>query len=32
MDNKDMQVLKKLYGHIVSVLEYCRDCESLSDF
>ena len=32
MDNKDMQVLQKIYERISSVLEYCKDCSSLSDF
>ena len=32
MDNKDMQVLKKIYERISSVLEYCQDCSSLAEF
>lgn len=32
MDNKDRQVLEKIYKHIVSVLEYCEDCQDLKMF
>lgn len=32
MDNKDMQILAKIYEHITSVLNYCHDCSSLSEF
>ena len=32
MDNKDLQVLRKIVDHISSVLSYCADCNSLDDF
>ena len=32
MENKDKQVLKKIYTHIDSVLKYCSDCSSLEEF
>lgn len=32
MDNKDKQVLDKIYSHIYSVLKYCSDCDSLDSF
>ena len=32
MDDKDKQVLAKIYEHICSVLRYCVDCKSLDDF
>lgn len=32
MDNKDRQVLEKIYNHIVSVLRYCENCENLKSF
>ena len=32
MDNKDLQVLRKIVDHISSVLTYCADCSSLDDF
>ena len=32
MDNKDLQVLRKIIDHISSVLIYCADCRSLEEF
>ena len=32
MENKDYQVLNKIYHHIDSILNYCEDCETLSEF
>lgn len=32
MADKDKQVLEKIYKHILSVLEYCKDCTGLDDF
>ncbi|MCI8465052.1 MAG: DUF86 domain-containing protein [Lachnospiraceae bacterium] len=32
MSNKDVQVLKKIRAHIVSVLKYCEDCKNLDEF
>lgn len=32
MNSKDKQVLEKIYNHIVSVLEYCKNCNSLIEF
>lgn len=32
MDNKDKQILEKIYGHISAVLNYCKECSSLDDF
>lgn len=32
MDNRDRQVLEKIYNHIVSVLNYCVDCKTLISF
>lgn len=32
MENKDKQVLDKIYNHISSVLKYCEDCTNLDDF
>jgi hypothetical protein len=32
MDNKDKQVLDKIYTHISSVLKYCSECVDLNDF
>lgn len=32
MDNKDKQVLEKIYNHITSVIRYCADCTELKDF
>ena len=32
MDNKDLQVLKKISEHINSVISYCADCSSLDEF
>ena len=32
MDNHDKQVLDKIGKHIQSVLDYCADCHSLTEF
>ena len=32
MENKDRQVLRKIYNHICSVIKYCEECEDLDDF
>lgn len=32
MENRDQQVLKKIYGHICSILKYCSECRSLEEF
>lgn len=32
MDSKDIAVLRKMLGHIESILSYCHDCKSLKDF
>ena len=32
MDSKDRYVLNKIYAHIVSVLKYCENANSLEDF
>ncbi|MBR1391605.1 MAG: DUF86 domain-containing protein [Lachnospiraceae bacterium] len=32
MVNKDLQVLKKIYDHINTVILYCSNCHSLDDF
>lgn len=32
MDNRDRQVLEKIYNHIVTVLKYCEDCKDLGSF
>lgn len=32
MENKDQQVLKKIYSHICSVLNYCAACRNLEEF
>lgn len=32
MDNKDKQVLEKIYKHISSVLDYCAECSNLKNF
>ena len=32
MDNKDLQVLKKISEHIGAVILYCDSCNSLDDF
>ena len=32
MVNKDLQVLKKIYDHINTVILYCNNCHSLDDF
>ncbi len=32
MDNRDRQVLEKIYNHIVSVLHYCEGCKDLGRF
>lgn len=32
MADKNKQVLEKIYNHIVSVLDYCKSCNSLKEF
>lgn len=32
MDNKNKQVIEKIYHHIIVVINYCRDCADLNDF
>lgn len=32
MDSTDMQVLRKIYQHIMSVLSYCEECKNLEEF
>lgn len=32
MESKDKRVLIKIYEHLTSVLEYCKDCSSLAEF
>lgn len=32
MADKNKQILGKIYNHIVSVLDYCKDCSSLEEF
>lgn len=32
MDNKDRQVIEKIYKHITAIIDYCKDCSSLDDF
>lgn len=32
MNNKDRQVLEKIYYHVLSALKYCENCNSLNDF
>lgn len=32
MNNKDVQVLKKIQAHIVSILKYCENCKTLDEF
>ncbi len=32
MDNRDLQVLKKISDHISAVISYCETCSSLDDF
>ncbi len=32
MNNKDRQVLEKIYNHVLSALKYCENCNSLNDF
>ena len=32
MENKDRQVLNKIFDHISAVLRYCESCRSLDDF
>ncbi len=32
MDDKDKHVIKKIYLHIVAVLEYCEKVSSLEEF
>lgn len=32
MNSKDLAILKKLQQHTASILRYCQDCSTLSDF
>lgn len=32
MDNKDRKVLRKIYDHVASVLDYCNNCKELDEF
>ncbi len=32
MNNKDRQVLEKIYNHVISVLKYCEKCKVLDEF
>lgn len=32
MENKDFQVLRKIYQHITSTMTYCAECKNLEDF
>lgn len=32
MDSKNKQVIEKIYNHIITVIDYCRDCSDLDDF
>ncbi len=32
MDNKNKQILEKIYNHITAVITYCKSCTSLDDF
>ncbi len=32
MNNKDKQVIEKIYNHITSVMKYCNNCMTLDDF
>lgn len=32
MENKDRQVLEKIFNHIVTVLKYCEGCQDLNMF
>ena len=32
MNNKDRQVLQKIYDYIHSIIHYCCDCKSLDEF
>ena len=32
MDNKNKQVLEKIYNHITAVIDYCKSCTNLDDF
>lgn len=32
MNNKDLQVLGKIYKHVQAVLNYCKECTSLAEF
>ncbi len=29
MDSEDRDALRKIYSHIISVLEYCDDCNNV---
>ena len=32
MDNKNKQVLEKIYNHVISILKYCEICKGLDEF
>lgn len=32
MNNKDKQVLEKIYKHVILVLKYCENCSELDEF
>lgn len=32
MDSKDKYILNKIYGHIMAVLEYCKEATCLEEF
>ncbi len=32
MENRDIQVLRKIYNHITSAIAYCDKCGTLEDF
>ncbi len=32
MDSKDKQILRKIFGHISAVLNYCSGCSGLDNF
>ena len=32
MNNKDRQVLEKIYNHVILVLKYCENCSELNGF
>lgn len=32
MNNKDSQVLEKIYNHVISILKYCENCRGVYEF